>query len=367
MPIFTVPLHEFNPCHTPAGQPTGGQFCSGPSAGWAPSMSPEAAAAWAKDSLVKGPLYFVGARGSVEQIEREGFSLRAGSWKRTWGEGVYLGTSTASRDFYLKAKKELGKNAVAVQVVANVKAPLVLVMDRRERMPRSFGELVRILPKELQREFAARQQADPTFGEAAFTQTLQAAGYDSILITSSKTRTFKDFNWNVAGGPQLVVFNPQQVTVIGRDQGRAKAPRATKTPALEPAGAPITLAFKSVTPSVQPVARAAKGNLALHPSIRLVFDKDFNVVPGKFELDKEEFTITHVPTGMAVVHGLTRDSGQQILSLLQRNAPAKHWATTDASAITSNPKLKSAVRGALQLRKRLNNAAFQKMMAGMGL
>lgn len=28
MPVFTVPLHEYNDCHNPAGSPTGGQFCS---------------------------------------------------------------------------------------------------------------------------------------------------------------------------------------------------------------------------------------------------------------------------------------------------------------------------------------------------
>lgn len=28
MPAFTIPLHEFNPCHTPAGSPAGGQFCA---------------------------------------------------------------------------------------------------------------------------------------------------------------------------------------------------------------------------------------------------------------------------------------------------------------------------------------------------
>jgi len=28
MPTFLVPLHEFNPCHTPAGTPAGGTFCS---------------------------------------------------------------------------------------------------------------------------------------------------------------------------------------------------------------------------------------------------------------------------------------------------------------------------------------------------
>jgi hypothetical protein len=28
MPTFTTPLHEFNACHEPAGQPTGGQFCA---------------------------------------------------------------------------------------------------------------------------------------------------------------------------------------------------------------------------------------------------------------------------------------------------------------------------------------------------
>lgn len=28
MPSFLVPIHEFNPCHTSAGQPTGGRFCS---------------------------------------------------------------------------------------------------------------------------------------------------------------------------------------------------------------------------------------------------------------------------------------------------------------------------------------------------
>ena len=29
MPIFTIPIHESNDCHTPAGSPEGGQFCSG--------------------------------------------------------------------------------------------------------------------------------------------------------------------------------------------------------------------------------------------------------------------------------------------------------------------------------------------------
>jgi hypothetical protein len=29
MPVFLVPLHESNDCHTPAGSPEGGQFCSG--------------------------------------------------------------------------------------------------------------------------------------------------------------------------------------------------------------------------------------------------------------------------------------------------------------------------------------------------
>ena len=28
MPIFVVPIHEYNPCHTPAGSPEGGQFCT---------------------------------------------------------------------------------------------------------------------------------------------------------------------------------------------------------------------------------------------------------------------------------------------------------------------------------------------------
>lgn len=28
MPIFTIPLHEFNPCHLPGGTAEGGQFCS---------------------------------------------------------------------------------------------------------------------------------------------------------------------------------------------------------------------------------------------------------------------------------------------------------------------------------------------------
>lgn len=30
MPVFTVPVHEYNPCHAPAGTPAGGQFCSEP-------------------------------------------------------------------------------------------------------------------------------------------------------------------------------------------------------------------------------------------------------------------------------------------------------------------------------------------------
>jgi hypothetical protein len=29
MPTFTVPIHESNDCHTPAGSPAGGQFCAG--------------------------------------------------------------------------------------------------------------------------------------------------------------------------------------------------------------------------------------------------------------------------------------------------------------------------------------------------
>ena len=27
MPLFTIPVHESNDCHTPAGSPAGGQFC----------------------------------------------------------------------------------------------------------------------------------------------------------------------------------------------------------------------------------------------------------------------------------------------------------------------------------------------------
>jgi hypothetical protein len=37
MPVFTVPIDESNDCHTPAGSPAGGQFCTtGP--GWYPRM-----------------------------------------------------------------------------------------------------------------------------------------------------------------------------------------------------------------------------------------------------------------------------------------------------------------------------------------
>jgi hypothetical protein len=37
MPVFTIPIHESNDCHAPAGTPAGGQFCTtGP--GWYPRM-----------------------------------------------------------------------------------------------------------------------------------------------------------------------------------------------------------------------------------------------------------------------------------------------------------------------------------------
>ena len=34
MPIFTIPIHESNDCHNPAGSPTGGQFCGKVKRGW---------------------------------------------------------------------------------------------------------------------------------------------------------------------------------------------------------------------------------------------------------------------------------------------------------------------------------------------
>jgi hypothetical protein len=36
MPVFLVPLHEFNKCHAPAGSPQGGQFCATGDTGYPP-------------------------------------------------------------------------------------------------------------------------------------------------------------------------------------------------------------------------------------------------------------------------------------------------------------------------------------------
>lgn len=378
------PLWEFNSCHNPKG-PGGGRFCSAPDTGsgggstrgWKPSMTPAEADEWAKNSLVKDTLYFVGDRRNLPRIKDEGFDLAAVGSLRRWGDAVYLGMDTDSRDFYLKVKREAGKDPGVLRVRANVQRPLVIDIGKKREFPKDIGSLIRLFPPRIRSELEGQAAALGSY-EAGFTKVLQGMGYDSLLYVSSKPRKLKTggLNWNIAGGNQLVVFDPEQVTVVGEElPGKKKTPWK---PIARVGGGEVAISFPAtdtggpaVTMNAPVTAWAFGGKVAAHPAITidwpkkadggLDFDKPFRRLASGTE-NEDDYTITHVPTGFAIAHDFHRDEIGPFLDHLERNLPksAFDFTTTDVRGM---PKLASVVRGAKQARQKARDLAIRRMFS----
>lgn len=93
--------------------------------GWSGSMSRKEAEQWAKDSVIKEPMYHVTRPNAIESMMQEGFKLEGTRWARVWGEGVYMTDSEDVLDFYRNIKS----TSETLELRVNLKKVLVVNAD----------------------------------------------------------------------------------------------------------------------------------------------------------------------------------------------------------------------------------------------
>lgn len=216
---------------------------------WQASMPGDMAARWASGSVIKEVQKHVTRSSAVSAIESEGFSL-GHKWARVWGDGVYMTENPKVLDFYKSVKSFQGTQEVLdlrvnVGKILEVRPPdgaswnawRYTVDALPEKVRKDFNisrEVIEMEAKAMLRNFhkiiddaqkngkSIEQAFIEEYGTAdimnkelewyILQQRLRAAGYDGIRVVDPD-------RLNVSpgiGGDQLVIFEPQNVTVIKR-------------------------------------------------------------------------------------------------------------------------------------------------------
>ena len=222
---------------------------------WKPVMSAAEAERWAADSVVKQVVTHVTDLPSSNGIHQNGFNIKKTVNGRVWGNGVYVGLNDETAEFYKKLRRDYFKETpVTLNIRINVKNVLdVDVSNYDEPMPLDFAYFENVadnIPGGRQRYIEINKQIkennkivretidakmelfvmsrDPqerekladdldnymsnnpfikTVEGEALARLLREHGYDALRITSSNFQ-----EW--VGGDQLVILDPQNVTVL---------------------------------------------------------------------------------------------------------------------------------------------------------
>lgn len=208
---------------------------------WKPTMSPQEAEDWAKDSAYKDDLYHGTSKKSADKIEQEGFRTDIKLWGSYYGRGVYAGRDLGDIEPY--AKKH-GENATVLKLKANLKN--VLYVDRaidtatqqqnqKEYLQKNWGPSTmkyiarhmnfeedfhqavereknrkRELSNELKLGHITKEQYNQRVSDnpesEAFSQLIQRAGYDAVTYHDSVFQQKKEF----------LIFDRKKVVTTGR-------------------------------------------------------------------------------------------------------------------------------------------------------
>lgn len=203
---------------------TGGGGVEAEKPSWAPTMTREDAQHWAKDSVLKTPLTHTSGREAWEGYSYEmagktyanagimAEGLRPGT-SGIFGAGVYLGAEDLdiqhgaqgseihdrqAREYAYGGTKETHPTHRAMVDIRN---PL------RVESTGSHGA---------ERDINAALEAagHPPLASGDYSAHVQSLGYDSMIVS-----TPDNFEWS-SGGDQVIVYDPQRVTVISDDDYR---------------------------------------------------------------------------------------------------------------------------------------------------
>jgi hypothetical protein len=225
---------------------------SGSGGGWKPKMSVGEADAWAKDSAHPGPVFRISRAENAEAIAKEGFSLERSNFGSVFGKGVYVtpaDAATGAMGFYghggdrvqMEMRVKI-KNPIRVEAVGEGVPEAFLVNGHRVRYSGPIKELVAgaagfgneyddrkagydVINERIMADAAdargpvarpnlyveaLKRGYDPDSDSRAFRDAAKSAGFDSVIVTE------KGFSFDV-GGSQIVVFDPDNVTVVHTD------------------------------------------------------------------------------------------------------------------------------------------------------
>ena len=159
---------------------------------WKPSMSPEEAKTWAKDSAVQETCYHCTYFESIASgISTEGFKVGD---RDAYGRGVYLSLGV----------QEEGYGRVVVETQVNVKNPYDITdMYTMHKFESEVDAWVKTQP-------GAYSVYGIGSGRNRLTDYCVAKGYDALLLRNfgKMTSPGKYADW-------LVVFDPKKITVVG--------------------------------------------------------------------------------------------------------------------------------------------------------
>jgi hypothetical protein len=175
---------------------------------WKPAMTRVEADAWAAGSSYVKPIFHATSRDAAASIRRDGFDLSHRRFGRVWGNGIYATPEPRVASIYAglhgadAATLELRVNLSRVLSVRLVQAGGVDAL--RQVLTAIPGGYARFVDLTIE---LSRMEPGSYARPEALTRTIVQAGYDALEIVEVGFTT-------VAGGTQLVVYDPQRVVVV---------------------------------------------------------------------------------------------------------------------------------------------------------